>query len=162
MPAYDSAFDKALVAYQKSALSFFYPPLVSFFAVAVGFSSTVMDGCKMSCCYAMSKYLSEYPLAGNSAFSTAVSILFAAAVVALFAFLTFRAVKGKFYALPLAGGLYLADLAYTVALYFPIYGQMGFASWLTSLILHIVFLALFSLTYVNYAKLSRLLKKSRE
>jgi len=155
------SFDKALAAYQKSALGLFYPALISFFAIAFGFSLSIMGGFALSGNYVLALFLSANPVAGNGGFSTAISIVAAALVVVFFAFLTIKAAKGKFYPLPLAFACYLADFVYTIALYFPIYGQMSLSNWVISLVLHLVFLSLFSLTAVKYAKLSRLLKKSR-
>jgi len=155
------SFDKALVAYQKSALGLFYPALISFFAIAFGFSLSIMGGFSLSGSYTLAFYLSANPIGGNSILSTALSIGVGAVIAVFFGFLTMRAAKGKFYPLPVAFALYLADFAYTIALYFPIYGQMSLSNWVISIVLHLVFLSLFSLTAVKYAKLSRFLKKSR-
>jgi len=155
------SFDKALAAYQKSALGLFYPALISFFATSFGFSLSIMGGFALSGSYVLSTYLSANPVAGSSGFSTAINIGSAALIVVFFAFLTIKAAKGKFYPLPLAFAFYGVDFIYTIALYFPIYGQMGLTNWVISFVLHLVFLALFSLCAFKYAKLSRLLKKSR-
>jgi len=99
-------------------------------------------------------------LSGSAALSSAVSIAFAALVVVLFAFLAFKAVKGRFWALVVASALYLGDFAYEIALIFPVYGQMSVLDWSFALATHVVFLALFSLPFVKYVKLSRLFRKS--
>lgn len=119
-----------------------------------------MGGFALSSNYVLKVYLDAHPLGGNAVWSTTVSILAAAAIVGLCAFLTLRAVKGKFYPLVVMSVLYLADLGYAIALFFPIYGQVSPAIGGVSIGVHALFLALFSLSIVKYAKLSRLLKRA--
>ncbi|MCI2111277.1 MAG: hypothetical protein LKK13_02920 [Bacilli bacterium] len=153
--------DKALASYQKSCLSLFYPSLIGFLATALGFSLSMAADFQMSVSRSLGVYLAARPLSGNAALSSAVSLAFAALIVVLFAFLALKAAKGKLWALIVASALYLGDFAYGIALIFPVYGRMGILDWSLALATHVVFLALFSLTFVKYVKLSRLFKKSR-
>jgi hypothetical protein len=159
--AEESDFDKALASYQKSALAFFYPALINFVAIAFGFSLSIMGGFALAGNEVLVTYISAHPFESGAVWNNVLGTTSALVVVIVSAYLTFLIAKGKFWPIPVLTGLYVLDFAYGIALYFPIYGQLSLANWIIMLVTHVTFLSLFSLNIVKYAKLSRLLKKSR-
>lgn len=149
----ETSFDKGLVGYQKLCLFLLYPPLISFVSAALGVFS---DNYRYLLCLSVQRTFSLYL---SNAFPSSLGYRFLGLLPGLLLtafsiYLSLMAAKGKIWALVAAGILYLADGVYNIALLFP---SLSYAyalpEGLLPLFIHILFLVVFVICGVKYAKL---------
>jgi hypothetical protein len=153
--------EKELVRYQKLALFIFYPSLIGFMSAIVGaFASSYDYALAFAFERTIMVYCRDYPLTGNSAVSLLIGVLASVLICALYGFLTYQAVKAKFWALIVGISLYFVDTVYGSLL---IISSLPFAmeplTYFTGLFVHLAFLALYAYLLVRYGKLKRLERK---
>jgi hypothetical protein len=153
--------EKELVRYQKLALFIFYPALIGMMSAIVGaFTSTYDYALAFALERTIMIHCRDYPLTGNSAVSLLIGVLASALVSAVYGFLTYQAVKAKFWALIVGISLYFADAVYgSLLVISSLPFAMGLLTYFTSLFVHLAFLALYAYLLVRFGKLKRLERK---
>lgn len=153
--------NKELVRYQKLALFLFYPSLIGFMSAIVGAFAPKYD---YALAFAVERTIMVYcratPFTGNLAVSLLIGVMASVLICALYGFLTFKAVKAKLWAVITAIVIYSIDTIYgSLLIINSLYANMDIVTYLTSLVLHLAFLALDAYLLVRYDKLKRLERK---
>jgi hypothetical protein len=144
--------DKELLRWRQEALFLLYPSLLGFLSAAFGsFSASYGYALAPAAERSLMLFCREAPLNGNLALSLLAGSAVALLIALCAGFLAYRAAQGRLWPILVWTGAYLLDGIYGACLY----SSMGWPIYLTSLLLHAAFLAVYAYLLWRYGKLKR-------